>query len=123
MGLRGGLPEVGDRYRPDGLLTVNESEARILLLGMEALPPRERWLLAWLVDAGGDVGMLFLEYAESAGLDFAGVCSRWRRMGLLRSDYDHTRDLSLYVATDRAMALMHRSGSGVVDLDAWAVSV
>jgi hypothetical protein len=110
---------------------MNQDEAKVLLLGLDALPVCERWLLAWLVDVGTDVGMRFMEYAEDAGLDFSQMCSRWRRMGLLRSGYDWDRDISLYVATDRAADLVRMSSvewvvahhsSELVDLDAMAVA-
>lgn len=110
---------------------MNQDEAKVLLLGLDALPVRERWLLAWLVDVGSDAGMRFLEFAEDAGIDFGAMTTRWRRMGLLRQGYDWERDHSLYVATDRAVELIHLSavewvtGSDsvqLVDLDDEAVA-
>ncbi|WP_433680641.1 hypothetical protein [Nocardia sp. CA-119907] len=110
---------------------MNQDEAKLLLLGMDALPIRERWLLAWLVDVGSDIGMRFLEFTEDAGIDFGVMCARWRRMGLLRSGYDWERDHSVYEATERAVQLVHlsavewvcaHSSAELVDLDAVAVA-
>ncbi|WP_029897794.1 hypothetical protein [Nocardia brasiliensis] len=84
----------------------HEDEARLLLLDLDALPVRERWLLAWLVDVGSDVGIRFLEFTEAAGIDFGEMCARWRRMGLLSRGYDWGRDVALYVASDRAAQLV-----------------
>ncbi|MFF0493436.1 hypothetical protein ACFYTQ_30825 [Nocardia sp. NPDC004068] len=105
---------------------LDELEAKLLLLGMDALPVRERPLLMWLVRVGADVGADFLEFTRAQGIDFQEMASRWNRMGLLATGYDWERDCSLWMPSDRAVDLVYLSETewvmatiaNPVDLDA-----
>lgn len=109
---------------------LNEGEARLLLLGREALSITEQDLLTRLLALPGRSAS---EFARLAGLEvgsraFARLLRDWRESGLLELDYD--TGTPVYRATDLAVLVMDldevewvtrtRSEVGPVDLDGFA---
>ncbi len=95
---------------------------RLLLMGPHALPEWERWLLAWLVDAGSDrsvsaakVSARFIAVSGMTADDLDAMSRRWRRLGLL----GYVINARWSASTD-AVALVHawQNTSALVDLDA-----
>lgn len=110
---------------------VTEESARLVLLGLDALPFRERWLLCWLLDRPNRQSIAFEEVSELSIGRFSEMCSRWEQLGLIRGAYNETHDANLPQATDFAAmvaGLIPASeglyfGGPLVDLDKWMASV
>ncbi|WP_406237722.1 hypothetical protein [Nocardia sp. NBC_01009] len=79
-----------------------EDHARLLLLGLDALPFRERWLLCWLLDRPNRMSIAFEEVSELSSCEFSELCCRWRELGLIGGAYSETYDANLWQATDLA---------------------
>ena len=79
-----------------------EDRARLLLLGLDALPLRERWLLCWLLDRPNRQSIALEEVSELSREAFGDLWSRWRELGLIRGAYNETYDANLPQATDFA---------------------
>jgi hypothetical protein len=80
----------------------DEDCARLILLGLDALPFHERWLLCWLLDRPERMSIAFEEVSELSRDEFWGMCSRWSGLGLLTTAYNETHDANLPQATDFA---------------------
>ncbi|WP_040826638.1 hypothetical protein [Nocardia jiangxiensis] len=95
---------------------MNEFEAKVLLLGLDALPVRERWLLAWLVQRPERMSIAFQDVSGLSFAQFNAMCARWTACGLIGSAYAEEWDAFLPRATDRAAELVLMSSVE------WAVS-
>jgi hypothetical protein len=108
------------------VIAVTEDQAKLLLLGVEALSAAERWLLAWLLDRPERMSIAFEETAAGLGIDYRGfldMCARWRSYGLLAIAFHDGHDAFLPQATDYAALVLRldpvqwATGGDVVDLD------
>ncbi|MGW5388284.1 hypothetical protein [Nocardia sp. NPDC003963] len=91
------------------MIVVTEDQAKLLLLGVEALSGAERWLLAWLLDRPGRMSIAFEEVAAGLGIGFRAfgdLCARWRECGLLTIAYSDDYDAFLPQATDYAALVL-----------------
>ncbi|MEV6661795.1 hypothetical protein [Nocardia fluminea] len=108
-----------------------EDRARLLLLGLDALPFRERWLLCWLLDRPNRQSIAFEEVSELSRERFGEMCSRWAQLGLVHGAYSETHDANLPQATDFAAMVAGLVpateglyfGGPLVDLDEWMTSL
>ncbi|MBF6190124.1 hypothetical protein U3653_07125 [Nocardia sp. CDC186] len=88
---------------------MTEAQARLLLLGAEALSIQERWLLAWLSARPNRMSIAFEEIAGLGPVgspEFGAMCVRWRECGLLRLAYSEEHDATLWQATDFAEVVL-----------------
>ncbi len=104
----------------------DEDHARLILLGLDALPFRERWLLCWLLDRPERMSIAFEEISGLSDEAFWAMVRRWRALGLLTTAYNETHDANLPRATDYAAMIAGLIpatdglyyGGPLVDLDA-----
>ncbi|NKY29417.1 hypothetical protein [Nocardia gamkensis] len=112
---------------------MSEEFARLLLLGVEALPVQERWLLGWLLARPNRMSIAFEEVAGLGPVGsraFREMCARWRECELLTLAYNEEHDVTLLQATDFAELLLRldpvewvmytHHGIEPIDLDAYA---
>ncbi|MFI6223261.1 hypothetical protein ACIBEH_22080 [Nocardia salmonicida] len=110
-------------YKEDA---TDEDHARLILLGLDALPFSERWMLCWLLDQSERMSIAFAEISGLPDEAFWSMIRRWRALGLLTTAYNETHDANLPQATDYAAMIAGLIpatdglyfGGPLVDLDA-----
>ncbi|MFI5538141.1 hypothetical protein ACIA5H_17290 [Nocardia sp. NPDC051900] len=101
-----------ESFPRDPAQELTEDQARLLLLGAEALSIQERWSLAWLLARPDRMSIAFEEIAGLGPVgspEFGAMCARWRECGLLRLAYSEEYDATLWQATDFAELVLRLS--------------